>query len=85
MGSKRLALYRTSDIYFAAYLCSIEIELVTTEEEKGKDGNRKLVFVFKVPASDIDRLKAKFFGGYATVKVRTFVDNLRNLKSMVYM
>jgi len=81
---KKQTLYRTSDIYFAAYLCSIELELVTTEEETGNDGNRKLVFVFKVPGADIGRLKASYFGGHATVKVRPFVDNLRNLKSMVY-
>ena len=83
-SQKRRVLYRTSDIYFAAYLCSIELEMVTTEEESGNDGNRKLVFVFRVPNSDIGRLKASYFGGYATVKVRAFVDNLRALKSMVY-
>ena len=81
---KKMTLYRTSDIYFASYLCSIELEMVTTEEEPGNDGNRKLVFVFKIPNQEIGRLKASFFGGHATVKVRTFVDNLRNLKSMVY-
>jgi len=84
MSSKKMTLYRTSDIYFASYLCSIDLEMVTTEEESGNDGNRKLVFVFRIPESDIGRLKASFFGGHATVKVRTFVDNLRALKSMVY-
>ena len=84
MSPNRMSLYRTSDIYFAAYLCSIEFEMVTTEEETGNDGNRKLVFVFRIPNKEIGRLKAQYFGGYATVKVRTFVDNLRALKSMVY-
>lgn len=84
MSSKKMTLYKTSDIYFAAYLCSIDLDLVTTETEKGNDGNRKLVFVFNVPNPDIERLKASFFGGNATVKVRTFVNNLRALKSMVY-
>jgi hypothetical protein len=84
MSPKKMTLYRTSDIYFAAYLCSIDLEMVTTEEESGNDGNRKLVFVFRTPESDIGRLKASYFGGHATVKVRTFVDNLRALKSMVY-
>jgi hypothetical protein len=84
MPDKRMTLYRTSDIYFAAFLCSVELEMTTTEEETGNDGNRKLVFVFRVPESDIGHLKAAFFGGHATVKVRKFVDNLRALKSMVY-
>lgn len=78
------SLYRTSDIYFSAYLCSIDLELVTTEEQKGDDGKRKLVFVFHTQGSDMGRLKASYFGGHATVKVRTFVDNLRALKSMVF-
>jgi len=85
MSSKKIALYRTSDIYFASYLLSMDLEMVTTEEESGGDGNRKLIFVFRIPEPDIRRLKASFFGGHATVKVRAFVDNLRALKSMVYI
>jgi hypothetical protein len=84
MPSKKMTLYRTSDIYFAAYLCSIDLEMVTTEAEAGGDGHRKLIFVFKIPDSDIGRMKASYFGGHATVKVRAYVDNLRALKSMVY-
>ena len=82
--SKKMTLYRTSDIYFAAYLCSIDLELCTTEDETGKDNNRKLIFVFKIPESDISRLKASYFGGHATIKAKRFVDNLRSLKSMIY-
>lgn len=84
MTNKKMIVYRTSDIYFASYLCAIDLELVTTEERKGNDNNRKLVFVFKVPEADIGRLKASFFGGHGTVKVRSFVDNLKALKSMIY-
>ena len=82
--SSKMTLYRTSDIYFAAYLLSVDLEMVTTENEKGGDGNRKLVFVFRIPDAEISRLKSKYFGGQATVKARAFVDNLRSLKSMVY-
>ena len=84
MSPKKVSLYRTSDIYFAAYLCSIDLEMVTTETSAGNDGKEKLIFVFNIPESDIGRLKASFFGGHATVKVRKFVDNLKALKSMVY-
>ena len=49
MTQKKMALYNTSDIYFAAYLCSVDLEMVNTEEKSGNDGNRKLVFVFRVP------------------------------------
>lgn len=75
-------LYRTSDLYFAAFLCSLEVPLETTEEEKG-DG-RKIIFVFRMPEGQLRRLKALFFGGTGTVKARTFVDNIRSLKQMCY-
>ena len=85
MSEKKFTLYRTSDLYFSAYLCSVDIEMITTEQESGGDGGRKLVFVFRIPNADLSRLKASFFGGHATVKVRKYVDNLKSLKSMVYI
>ncbi len=79
-----LALYRTSDIYFAAYLCALDIEMTATENEV-KEGQKKLVFVFQVQKADLGRLKASFFGGSGTVKVRKFVDSLKALKSMCFV
>jgi hypothetical protein len=85
MPEPKSTLYRTSDIYFAAYLSSVDFDLVTTEEESGGDGRRKLVFVFRVDDIEMGRIKASYFSGNATVKVRRFVDNLKSLKSMVYI
>jgi len=84
MSEEKLSIYSTSDIYFASYLCSVEIEMVSTEEEMGDDGRTKLKFVFKVSSSNVRRLRASYFAGHGTVKVRKFVDNLKALKSMVY-
>ena len=74
-------LYRTSDIYFSAYLCALDIQLENTETSS--DSN-KVTFVFKVPTKDIGRLKASFFGGAGTVKALKFVQHLRSLKSMCF-
>ena len=82
MGPSKL--YRTSDIYFAAYLCSMDFPLQTTEREPTSDGKGKLVFVFKVPDTDLGKVKASFFGGSGTVKARKFVDNIRSLKQMCF-
>jgi hypothetical protein len=81
---KKIALYRTSDIYFSAYLMALDVPLKTTEKETGGDGGRKVVFVFVIPEGEIGRLKAQYFGGSGTVRARRFVDNLRNLKSMCF-
>jgi len=78
-------LYRTSDIYFAAYLCAIDLTMETTESEKNENGGKKVIFVFKVPRKDLERLKAGFFGGSATVKVQRYVQAIRNLKSMCFV
>lgn len=85
MTDKKTQLYRTSDIYFSAYLMSLDVPLVNTENKKGEDGGRKVMFVFNVPESGIGRMKASYFGGNGTVRARRFVDNLRNLKSMCFV
>lgn len=84
-GEAKMRLYRTSDIYFAAYLSSLDVNLTTTEAESMPDGGRKVVFVFKLPEADLQRLKASYFGGNGTVKARRFVDNIRSLKSMCFV
>ena len=78
-------LYRTSDIYFAAYLCSIDIPLEATENAPTPDGHKKVVFVFKVEEAHLKRAKTGFFGNTATVHVRKFVDNVRSLKTLCFV
>jgi len=88
MSDGKFILYRTSDIYFSAYLCSIDVPLQASENESDEHGRRRVVWVFKMPAGDgvgIKRMKSAYFGGTATVKVRQFVDNLKSLKSMCFV
>jgi hypothetical protein len=78
-------LYRTSDVYFSAFLCSLDIPLKTTESGKSTDGNKKVVFVFSVADIDLNKAKSLYFGGSGTVKARVFVDHVRSLKSMCFV
>jgi hypothetical protein len=78
-------IYKTSDIHFSAYLGALDVPLVNTEREESGDGRTKVMFVFKVPTSNLRQLKAQFFGGTGTVKVQKFVQQLRNLKSMCFV
>lgn len=77
-------LYRTSDIYFAAFLSSIDFPLKTTEKANTAEGGKKVVFVFSIPEADLPKIKAMYFGGSGTVQARVFVDHLRSLKSMCF-
>ena len=81
---KNKKIYRTSDIYFAAFLGSVGFPLITTEKEKSPSGHNKVIFLFTIQDSDQARLKALYFGGSGTVKARVFVDNLRSLKSICF-
>ena len=83
--SSKMKLYRTSDIYYSAFLTSLDIPLKTTETETMPDGGKKVVFVFQLPEADLQRLKASYFGGNGVVKARRFVDNIRSLKSMCFV
>jgi len=85
MNSSKYILYRTSDIYFASYLCSIDVQLEASETEDNGHGRKRVVWVFKVPNDGIKRMKAAYFGGNATVRARRFVDNLKSLKQMCYV
>lgn len=83
-GNNTTRLYRTSDIYFSAYLCSLDFPLEATEQEKTTDNQKKVVFVFKIADEHLRKAKTSFFGGMGTVKARKFVDNVRSLKSMCH-
>ncbi len=77
--------YKTSDIYFSAYLCALDVPLHTTESEKSNNAmNKKIIFIFKVPVKDLSRLKASYFGGSGTVRALKMVQQLRSLKSMCF-
>lgn len=80
---KKTTLYRTSDLYFSAFLCALDVPLTASERDRN-DAN-KVVFVFSMPEEDLNRMKTLYFGGAGTVKARKFVDSLRSLKSMCHV
>ena len=77
-------LYRTSDLYFSAYLAAIDIPLVATEPEEN-GGKRKVIFVFRIPVKDKERLKTMFFGGRGTVRALDMCQQLKTLKQLCYV
>ena len=85
MNDSDFTFYKTSDIYFSAYLCALDVPLHTTESEQSNNAmNKKIIFIFKVPIKDLARLKASYFGGSGTVKALKMVQQLRSLKSMCF-
>ena len=71
--------YRTSDLYYAAYLKVAGVPHVDTMRE----GSR-VFFVFE-QVEGLRDLKNQFFNRTAKVVALTFADEVRNLKALTHM
>lgn len=72
-------LYRTSDLYYAAYLRVAGVSLIETERE----GNR-VFFVFE-KVEGIRDLKKEYFNRTAKVPALSYADEIRNMKALTHM
>ena len=72
-------LYKTADLYYAAFLKTADVEFSGTE----KDGSRT-IFVFKKP-DHIRELKTQFFTRQAKVSAMTYADEIKALKTLTHM
>lgn len=71
--------FRTSDIYFAAYLKVAGVEFMGTV----KEGSRVFfLFAFVEKMSD---LKTQYFNRHAKVSALTYADEIRSMKGLTYM
>tara|TARA_B100001094_G_C17584480_1_gene508994 strand:+ start:203 stop:463 length:261 start_codon:yes stop_codon:yes gene_type:complete len=71
--------YRTSDLYYAAYLRVAGVPLIETE----KEGSR-VFFVFE-RVETIRDLKREYFNRTARVPALSYADEIRNMKALTHM
>ena len=73
-------MYRTSDLYFAAYLKVAGVPLVDTEWE-----GRRLFFIFEDQGQDVMRnLKKEYFSDYAKVNAMSYVQAIKLMKNLTF-
>jgi len=73
-------MYRTSDLYFAAYLKVAGVKLIDTEWE-----GKRLFFVFEDKGGDIMRnLKKEYFSDYAKVNAMSYVQAIKLMKNLTF-
>jgi len=77
--AKSDGLYKTADLYYAAFLKTAAVEFVTTE----RDGQRT-IFVFQKP-ENLRALKTQFFTRQAKVSAMTYADEIKALKTLTHM
>jgi len=71
--------FRTSDLYFAAYLKATEVTFV----EAARSGS-KVYFVFEHPGDIRDRKNA-YFSGRGEVSALALTNEVRNLKRLCHL
>ena len=84
-GNDGFVLYRTSDLYFAAFLCAMEIHMVGTEDEALPSNRKKVWFIFKLKRADVRKLKTSFFSGEGKVKAKLYSERIRSLKQLCFV
>ena len=76
--------FKTSDLYFAAYLGEIGLVMVNTEEDSLPNNRKKVYFVYNVPAKSWTKIKADFFSGKGKVSAKGYGDMMRSLKQLCF-
>ena len=73
--------FKTSDLYFAAYLKAAGVELKRTDRHH--EGGR-ISFVFDAGVANIEELKDAWFNGTGKVVANTYAYHVKNLKSICH-
>jgi len=71
--------YRTSDLYFAAYLRVAQVPFLETQRE-----GQRVHFVFK-KVEGLRDLKNQYFNRQAKVPALTYADEIKNMKALTHM
>lgn len=75
------AEFRTSDLYFAAYLQVAGVAMARTE----RSSTGRVSFVFDTSVSNIDELKNAWFNQSGRVPALPFANAIKSLKSICHM
>lgn len=70
--------YRTSDLYFAAYLRVAGVPFLRTERQE-----RRVFFIFE-ESEGMSDLKMQYFNRTAKVIALNYVDEIRNFKTLLH-
>ena len=73
--------FRTSDLYFAAYLQTAGVEMKRTE--RSNEGG-KIYFIFDTSISNIEELKSAWFSNTGKVAANPYAHSIKNLKSLCH-
>jgi hypothetical protein len=73
--------FRTSDLYFAAYLQVAGVQMLRTD----RNGNGKVTFIFDTSIANVEELKAAWFNQSGKVSALPYANAIKSLKSICHM
>lgn len=73
--------FRTSDLYFAAYLQVAGVQMLRTD----RNGTGKVSFVFDTSIANVEELKAAWFNQSGKVPALPYANAVKSLKSVCHM
>ena len=77
--------YKTSDLYYAAFLKTAGVTFLRLETGRGKGPERRHFFFFEKPEGGVRPLKMSFFTRQAKVDALSYADDIRALKALMYI
>jgi hypothetical protein len=76
--------YRTSDLYYAAFLKVAGVPYLDAQEQRGPDGKLRVYFYFEV-VEGMKELKAGYFSRSVNVPAMTYADEIKAMKALTHM
>lgn len=74
--------FKTSDLYFAAYLQTAGVEMTGT---KRNPDSRKVSFIFDTSIVNVNELKTAWFNQKGKVAAQPYANAIKSLKSICHM
>ena len=74
--------FKTSDLYFAAYLQVAGVEMTGTARNPD---NRKVSFIFDTSIVNLQELKTAWFNQQGKIPALPYANAIKSLKSVVHM
>lgn len=81
-GYSKNGEFRTTDLYFSAYLQCAGVEMKRTDRD---EQSGQVSFIFDSTISNIDELKAAWINNTAKVPAQPYAHAIRSLKSACHM
>lgn len=75
--------FKTSDLYFAAYLMTAGCNLTGTSKVQEDGTPPRVVFIFE-QTPEMRELKLEYFNRKSKIEALSFVDSIRGLKAIVH-